>query len=55
MEATKVLFEDLQADLSGLNWVGFAYLFGSQARGEARPDSDVDVAVWLAADAAARA
>ncbi|MGH2751199.1 MAG: type VII toxin-antitoxin system MntA family adenylyltransferase antitoxin [Actinomycetota bacterium] len=29
----------------------FAYLFGSQATGTARPDSDVDVAVFLAHDA----
>ncbi len=27
--------------------VVFAYLFGSEARGEARPGSDVDVAVFL--------
>lgn len=27
--------------------VRFAYLFGSRARGDARPDSDVDVAVHL--------
>ncbi|HZD23397.1 MAG TPA: nucleotidyltransferase domain-containing protein [Acidimicrobiia bacterium] len=27
--------------------VAFAYLFGSQTRGTARPDSDVDVAVYL--------
>lgn len=27
--------------------VVFAYLFGSEARGEARPGSDVDVAVYL--------
>ncbi len=28
----------------------FAYLFGSQARSEARDDSDVDIAVWLDPD-----
>jgi predicted nucleotidyltransferase len=27
-----------------------AYLFGSVARGDDRPDSDIDVAVWLADD-----
>ena len=26
--------------------VRFAYLFGSRARGQERPDSDVDIAVW---------
>lgn len=31
-----------------------AYLFGSRARGSARPDSDVDVAVLLAESADAR-
>jgi predicted nucleotidyltransferase len=30
--------------------VRFAYLFGSQASGRPRPDSDVDVAVWLDPD-----
>ena len=29
--------------------VAFAYLFGSRARGEARPDSDVDVAIYVSA------
>jgi len=32
--------------------VQFAYLFGSQARGQARPDSDVDVAVHFSPDVA---
>lgn len=32
--------------------VQFAYLFGSQARGQARPDSDVDVAVHFSPDMA---
>ncbi len=27
--------------------VAFAYLFGSRARGDARPDSDVDVAIYV--------
>lgn len=30
--------------------VAFAYLFGSQAKGTARPDSDVDLAVHFGAD-----
>lgn len=30
--------------------VAFAYLFGSVARGEARPDSDVDVALHFSPD-----
>jgi predicted nucleotidyltransferase len=34
--------------------VAFAYLFGSHARGDARPDSDVDVAVHLTDDAEAQ-
>jgi predicted nucleotidyltransferase len=28
--------------------VKFAYIFGSRARGQDRPDSDLDVAVWYA-------
>lgn len=27
--------------------ISFAYLYGSYARGRARPDSDIDVAVWV--------
>jgi predicted nucleotidyltransferase len=36
--------------LAGRDDVTAAYLFGSQARGEAGPLSDVDVAVWLDPD-----
>ncbi|MGH3666223.1 MAG: type VII toxin-antitoxin system MntA family adenylyltransferase antitoxin [Egibacteraceae bacterium] len=39
---------DLAARLAGEPDVIVAYLFGSQARGTARPGSDVDVAVLLA-------
>lgn len=34
-------------ELVALPWVEFVYLFGSTARGEARPHSDVDIAVKL--------
>lgn len=32
--------------------IAFGYLFGSRAKGSERPDSDVDVAVWLDVDRA---
>jgi hypothetical protein len=38
------------ADVFADQPVQFAYLFGSHARGEARADSDVDVAVHFTAD-----
>jgi predicted nucleotidyltransferase len=38
----------LRAALEGEPAVRLAYLFGSAARGDEGPDSDVDVAVWLA-------
>ena len=39
--------QDLEARLEGLPEVSAAVLFGSRARGEARPDSDIDVGVLL--------
>lgn len=41
------LVEDLRASLAAIPDVSFAYLFGSQARGDASSRSDVDVAVGL--------
>jgi predicted nucleotidyltransferase len=38
----------LRAALEGEPSVRLAYLFGSAARGDQGPDSDVDVAVWMA-------
>jgi uncharacterized protein len=38
------------ADVLSRHAVRFAYLFGSRARGAARPDSDLDVAVRFEAD-----
>jgi uncharacterized protein len=42
------------ADVLASRPVEFAYLFGSHARGQARGDSDVDVAVHLSTDVDAR-
>ena len=39
--------EDLRARLNDVPQIVFAHLFGSRGRGEARPDSDWDVAVYL--------
>lgn len=50
---TEELVEELRAVLADVPEVAFAYLFGSHARGDARPDSDVDVAVMLSSGAAA--
>jgi predicted nucleotidyltransferase len=41
------LVRGLRATLAGVPEVAFAYLFGSRARGDARADSDVDLAVML--------
>jgi len=41
------MIERLQRALATVDGVVFAYLFGSQARGTARPDSDIDLAVHL--------
>jgi len=38
----------LRAALAGEPVLRLAYLFGSQARGDACPTSDIDVAVWTA-------
>ena len=44
MPADPALVETLRAALAGRKDVQLALLFGSQARGRARPDSDADVA-----------
>jgi predicted nucleotidyltransferase len=41
---------DAAAEVFAGQGVQFAYLFGSQARGEARSDSDVDIAVYFGDD-----
>lgn len=45
MRAEPALVETLREALAGRGEVKLAYLFGSRARGRARPDSDADVAV----------
>lgn len=42
-ELEEALVEELQA----LPWIDFVYMFGSTVRGDARPDSDVDIAVRI--------
>lgn len=37
----------LERRLAAIDDIAFAYLFGSRARGEERPDSDWDIAVYL--------
>lgn len=44
---TRALQDTLRAALAERSEVLEAYLFGSQARGDARPSSDVDVAVFV--------
>ncbi len=46
------LVRELAVVLAAIPDVAFAYLFGSRARGKARPDSDVDLALMLAEPAA---
>jgi predicted nucleotidyltransferase len=45
-EATK-LVERMRPLLSGYRQIAAAWLFGSAARGELRPDSDIDVGILL--------
>ena len=45
MRSRDALVADLAACLDEVPAITFAYLFGSQARGDAREDSDVDLAV----------
>ncbi len=40
-------WEQMTEQLQSLPWVDFAYVFGSVARGQDRPDSDLDLAVKL--------
>jgi hypothetical protein len=40
--------DQLTAALRSIDAIDYAYLFGSRARGTARPDSDVDLAIGLA-------
>ena len=49
MEANRVL----QKRLAAVDEIAFAYLFGSRGRGDARPDSDWGVAVYLRQDLSA--
>lgn len=46
MRSRDALVADLAACLEQVPAATFAYLFGSRARGDAREDSDVDVAVY---------
>ena len=46
MEPRDALLTSLRNALAGRRDVRVAYLFGSRARGDAREDSDVDVAVY---------
>ena len=46
MHPRDALVTDLTACLEAVPDIAFAYLFGSRARGDAREDSDVDVAVY---------
>ena len=41
--------ERIQAILEPLDWVDSAWLYGSRGKGQARPDSDWDIAILLAA------
>lgn len=54
MTAEPSLKDRIRTALALREEVREGYLFGSQARGDARPDSDVDVAVFVDADALER-
>lgn len=41
---------DLKQRLAAVEEIAFAYLFGSRGRGEERPDSDWDIAVYVRED-----
>ncbi len=45
--------DELKRRLAVVDGISFAYLYGSRARGEERPDSDWDVAVYLREDLSA--
>lgn len=45
MRSRETLIDDLKACLSQVPAIEFAWLFGSQARGDARADSDIDIAI----------
>jgi predicted nucleotidyltransferase len=49
-----VAFEGKLAEWCGRRGVSLGVLFGSQARGAARPESDVDLALWLPQPPSAR-
>ena len=46
------MFDVLQQHFEKYSWVKFAFLFGSQARGDATQSSDWDIAIWLDNDIA---
>jgi uncharacterized protein len=48
MEAVSEFFERMREAAEGVPEIDIAYLFGSRAKGRARPDSDVDVAIHFA-------
>lgn len=51
MSDSEAVIEKLRAALEPRQEIREAYLFGSQARGDSRPGSDVDVAVYVEDDA----
>lgn len=47
MDSTHNGINRLRRYLEGSDKIGFAFVFGSYARGEQRPDSDIDVGVYF--------